>query len=97
MTNIEIAKQAGKQYAQSFFKDMLDVNFQGENFEWKNFPSMFNGICAASLFATYSKTPKNLEELEKIAVQAMNEEGEKLKEQYQLNKTLPTKNKLQKV
>lgn len=89
MNTKEIAVNYGKASAQTFFKDMLNVQFQGENFNWNNFPQMFRGICSAGLFMQYPKTPKNLKELEEVAVKSMIEEGISLKTEYEKQNTLP--------
>ncbi len=91
MINKKVAIEHGQFYAKSTFKDMLNVNFQGESFSWDDFPKMFAGICAATLFTSYGKTPKNIKELEVLAVEALMKQGQKEKEEYLKTQKLPLK------
>lgn len=89
LTDNEVAIEIGQRFANTMFKDMLNLNFQGPNFDWNNFPKMFAGICAASLFTAYPKVPKNIKDLETVAMESFNKEGERLKVEYQKTDTLP--------
>lgn len=89
MTDHEVAVEMGRNFANTMFNDMLNVKYQGATFKWENFPSMFSGICAATLYTAYGKIPNDIEKLESVAKQSFEEEGERLKVEYQKTKTLP--------
>ena len=91
MNNHEKAVELGRNFANTMFKDMLNVNFQGQSFDWDNFPSMFSETCAATLFTTYRKNPKNIEELERVAKESFMKEGMRIKEEYKKTSELPVK------
>ena len=81
MTNQEIAVEFGKSFARTTFNDMLNINYQGPTFDWNN-SKMFGGICAASLFTTYTETPEDIKELEQVAVESLVKEWDVLKKEY---------------
>lgn len=91
LSDNEVAVEMGKLFANTMFKDMLDVNFQGKTFDWNNFPSMFSKICAATLFTAYPKIPEDISALEEVAKKSFEAEGERLKLEYQKEKALPTR------
>ena len=91
LSNKEFAKNVGEAIAKSMFNDMLNVQFQGQNFSWKSFPSNFKGLAYSKLFMHMKTTPKNMPELQEITANAFEAEAQRLIDDYVKDNPLPTK------
>jgi hypothetical protein len=86
------AEKVGQAFANNIFKDMLNPNYQGDNFSWDHFPENFAKMCISQIFMSFKDGVKNLDNLKAIGEAAYLEEGKKLKDQYSENNILPVKN-----
>lgn len=85
ITNKQRAINFGEVFANNMFNMMLDPDNQGDKFCWSQFPQTFEKVCRASLYQSYPKAPKNLDELEEVASISFITAGEILKRNFPRN------------
>ena len=74
--NKKIAQEFGINYTKEMFEFMKHLENQGSNFKWETFGECLTRIACASLFTSFTSTPKNLIQLEEITKSAVLTEWE---------------------
>ena len=82
MNSHNVAIEHGKLSANTFFNDMLNLEYQGKNFSWESFPIRFMEVMASTLHTNFGEVPDNIGELEEIAKDHFDRECKKLMAEF---------------